>query len=469
EFYYKTPVEDWTYTNLMKYYRSKSKHKDKRKVLDCIKKDLEEVANSNSDMSYKKKAQDILDDWKESSPTVLNCSSGSKIEMRSTQMFNDSNIILGINQGSKDASIKEGELSTNIIKNKMKVSVPIDQDEEVVTTSNSDHQNEEPTRSTNVDNISDNNISGDESEIPNLTDFDKAYYKLDPRKMWKLKSGTVVEKVLYEYARSLSYESCLHSFIINDTDEEAKSLFSEEDWNEIFAFELKKMPKIDKSIINLMKKYSVTDLTEFRKIIFDPFLPTGTSYSNKEHFDLNYIHVAYKIMHTFWEDDDNFALDPSKLEGWYQLNIWGPLIDSAFRNSSINLIRVDGMSRASSDRKNQDNHRTNRKKIGRKGDGIFRLKESRLEFGAIEAGRKWEANRLQLLTMDIPMGYISRIQHHEFREVTGSINNLLLGFVLKDILRARSIITQTLELIQESKSNINDLDDSDNEGEASKG
>ncbi|CAG8472461.1 8126_t:CDS:2 [Racocetra fulgida] len=124
-------------------------------------------------------------------------------------------------------------------------------------------------------------------------------------------------------------------------------------------------------------------------------------------------------------------------------------------------------------------------------DGIFRLKGSRLEFGAIEAGREWEgehgrkyirdslklrkilhdmliqlstecdANQLQLLTMDSPMGYVSRIQHHEFREITGYINKPLLGFVLKDILRARSTITQALELIQESRSNINNLDDSD--------
>ena len=36
--------------------------------------------------------------------------------------------------------------------------------------------------------------------------------------MWTLKSGQVVEKVIYEYAKEMKYESCLHSFIINDTD-----------------------------------------------------------------------------------------------------------------------------------------------------------------------------------------------------------------------------------------------------------
>lgn len=54
------------------------------------------------------------------------------------------------------------------------------------------------------------------------------------------------------------------------------------------------------------------------------------------------------------------------------------------------------MSLALSNRKNvtscdaDQNCDMDRKKIGRKGDGIFRLKGDRLEFGAIEAGRKWE-------------------------------------------------------------------------------
>jgi len=49
------------------------------------------------------------------------------------------------------------------------------------------------------------------------------------------------------------------------------------------------------------------------------------------------------------------------------------------------------MSMASSDQKNDISCQQGKnKKIGRKGDGIFRLKGDRLEFGAIEAGRKWE-------------------------------------------------------------------------------
>ncbi|CAB5315331.1 unnamed protein product [Rhizophagus irregularis] len=346
-----------------------------------------------------------------------------------------------------------------------------------------------------------NNENENEQEIDNLTNFDLIYHSLDPAKMWTLKSsGRIVEKVIYKYAQNLPYESCLHSFIINDVDKEAESLFQKEEWEEIFSFNLQKVPKIDKSLTDLMKKYSITDLSSFQKIIFEPFLPANTLYSNKEHFDLNYIHLAYSIIHTLWENED-FTLDLSRLEEWYQYNIWSPLIDSAFHNSKINLVWGEGIKcTASNDRKNNKSC-----------DGIFRLKGDRLEIGGIEAGRKWEgkngrkylqdclklskmlrdmlvqlvkecngdeqiirklqtvgmlhnANQFQLLTMDIPNGYICRIKCFDIQEVAGQINNPPLAFVIKDILRAKAIMTQTLKLVQEKKSNLDDLDDFDNDG-----
>jgi len=114
------------------------------------------------------------------------------------------------------------------------------------------------------------------------------------------KVSLTVQGRIYEYVRNLSYESYLHSFVINDVDKETKSLFQKEEWEEIFSFNLKKTPKVDKTVLNLMKKYSTTDLSLFREVIFKPFLPTGTSYSDKKHFDLNYINLAFCAIHTFW-------------------------------------------------------------------------------------------------------------------------------------------------------------------------
>lgn len=65
DFYEDTTVENWTCINMEEYYRSRSEQKDGKRILDRIKKDLEEVANSDSfDISCKRKAQDILNNWK---------------------------------------------------------------------------------------------------------------------------------------------------------------------------------------------------------------------------------------------------------------------------------------------------------------------------------------------------------------------------------------------------------------------
>jgi len=61
--------------------------------------------------------------------------------------------------------------------------------------------------------------------------------------------------------------------------------------------------------------------------------------------------------------EDSFTSEPTKLEGWYQHNVWSRLIGPAFHNMKVELLR--GMSFAS--------RTVSRKQIGRKGDGIFRI------------------------------------------------------------------------------------------------
>ncbi|CAG8769103.1 1621_t:CDS:1, partial [Gigaspora margarita] len=66
--------------------------------------------------------------------------------------------------------------------------------------------------------------------------------------------------------------------------------------------------------------------------------------------------------------------------------------------------------------------------------------------------------------MDIPKGYVCWAQCLDFYKVAGHINDPLLAFVMKDILRAKAIIMQTLNLVQQEKiPNLDSLDDSDND------
>jgi len=72
--------------------------------------------------------------------------------------------------------------------------------------------------------------------------------------MWVLKSGRKVEEVIYKYARELTYESYLHSFIINDIDVPMKSLFYKDEWKEITTSEVIERPKLEDCHRGLLKK-----------------------------------------------------------------------------------------------------------------------------------------------------------------------------------------------------------------------
>ncbi|CAG8542635.1 13582_t:CDS:2, partial [Racocetra fulgida] len=257
-----------------------------------------------------------------------------------------------------------------------------------------------------------------------LKKFKETYLTMDPDYMWTLKTGRKVETVIYEFAKSLHRESYLHSFIINDADVETKSLFSPEEWKEIKNLEVIDRPKLDPCHKELLRKYTVNDIKKLRSLLFELFIPD----------------------------------------------------DPAFDNLNIDLIRGEGMSFASSERKNIQRKINDHKKFGRKGDGVFRLHKGRLEFGAIEAGRNWEeindklireckmkenlvkklkvigilhgANRLQVLTIDHPEGYITRINRNNVQEVAGRLTNSKpLALVLKEVLYARSIIIATMDII----------------------
>ncbi|CAI2190592.1 9219_t:CDS:2, partial [Funneliformis geosporum] len=66
DFYRDTTIEDWTCANLVEHYHARSGQKDLKKVMDYIKKDLQKVADVDSEfeVTRKGKAREILDDWK---------------------------------------------------------------------------------------------------------------------------------------------------------------------------------------------------------------------------------------------------------------------------------------------------------------------------------------------------------------------------------------------------------------------
>ncbi|KAF0510046.1 hypothetical protein F8M41_018506 [Gigaspora margarita] len=66
DFYILTEAEDKTCIKVVEYFHANSEHKEWKKILDSIKKDLKKVIKSTFgfDVTRKRKAQRIIDNWK---------------------------------------------------------------------------------------------------------------------------------------------------------------------------------------------------------------------------------------------------------------------------------------------------------------------------------------------------------------------------------------------------------------------
>ncbi|CAH1760595.1 11693_t:CDS:10, partial [Entrophospora sp. SA101] len=115
--------------------------------------------------------------------------------------------------------------------------------------------------------------------------------------------------------------------------------------------------------------------------------------SNKDdHFSLDTLHYIINTLIRQYERHPNpFTIDHH--EGWYVVNLWGPVVDRMFDDlEHIDVIRGDASSIASSERKNLNRNFTERKKVGRKIDGLIRNTDG-LEYGGMEAGRYYEGEK----------------------------------------------------------------------------
>ncbi|RHZ89253.1 hypothetical protein Glove_16g218 [Diversispora epigaea] len=473
-FYRDIAIEDWTFVNIEEYYREKIGIEDTKKVKDYIKKDLLRVANSDFDATRKGKAKEILDDWKIWSapehPIKIGNLQINQIATGSGTTRID-NLQITNKRHHRDADDEERLTLKEFSTKKMKPDEPI-------------LVNEDQEKSIEEESIS----SLSEKDLKR---FEEKYLRMRSDQMWTLKSGRKVEEIVYGFAQKLAYESYLHSFIINESDTDTRSLFSEDEWKEVITSEVKERPRLEDSLKELLKKYTVVDVEKLRKILFEPFTPNECKYDQKFHFDLDFINRVYRGMLPLWERNDN-SFDLLKPEAWYQMNVWSHLVDPVFYNVNIDLIRGEETSL-----------------VKNKG-GIFRICGNFLEFGSIETGRKCEgtdritdslktckmlkgminqlatecnmdedyvrklqvvgmlqsANRMQVITVDLPKGYITRVRRRKVCEVAGRLTKSKpLALVLKEIFYVKDTILQTLEIInhKDDVNTENFLEDSDEE------
>lgn len=92
----------------------------------------------------------------------------------------------------------------------------------------------------------------------------------------------------------------------------------------------------------------------------------GEDYDVRADFSVDAISYAVYSLVLLYEMQPN-ALGSKHHESWYNINIWGLIIDKAFGDmKGVDIVRGESCSVASGDRKNKNQKRqpTNRKSIG---------------------------------------------------------------------------------------------------------
>ncbi|CAG8467279.1 22430_t:CDS:2, partial [Racocetra persica] len=314
--------------------------------------------------------------------------------------------------------------------------------------------------------------------------FAEAYEKMAHTRKWLLSSNKCVEDVIFNKGIKLSIESLIHSWVIDLSDPEVEKLFTGEEWREI-KNEVCELPKVDENFARSLSRFrnvrTTADLKMNLLIEIITLIPNGQTCL-----------IQY-------ENPDE-ELQKEHLEGWFDADVWSIIIDCAFNSiQGLQTVRKESASVAVATRKNRNRKRTRkqRAKMGRRGDGIFRMYSDNTEYGAIEVAKKFiyqnDTKRLgdglklgktihdmlvclarkvkfddkklrklqvvgllhsglmlQTVRMSNPKGFISLLKREELYEVPTSVSRLRdLIMLLCDVWKAKKMVTDCMNIVKE--------------------
>ncbi|CAG8833630.1 18303_t:CDS:2, partial [Gigaspora margarita] len=201
-----------------------------------------------------------------------------------------------------------------------------------------------------------------------------------------------------------------HSFIIDLEDCQIMGLFTDEEREEIKSTNIKYDPELDEDV--------VACLNAFNKVMAQFLICQGAKYTVQKDFSTDIIIYIIHSLVLLYKRQPN-ALSIDHLENWYNINLWGPIVDKTFGD----ITGMDVVSIASSNRKNRKRKRKDRKALGRHSDAIIRKNTNgqTLEFG----GRV-----MMLITLDNLAGYVMRLTKGDIFEIPEDVESFSLALEL---------------------------------------
>ncbi|CAB4436500.1 unnamed protein product [Rhizophagus irregularis] len=286
-------------------------------------------------------------------------------------------------------------------------------------------------------------------------EYSERYHKIRPENKWKLPSGKFAEDILYEYTLNLEYESYLHSFIIDTSDETIMNLFNDLDRHHINTYNILPEPQVDDKLLDFLLRYREKTPQGLRKLINAGIdLP---SYDSQRDFDYHYIHEVFSHLGLV---QDKYLERNSRLLSFRC---------SEFRIHTVALA-LQGNEKIREEKVRKLERFLAMEYYGKLGtpDEFAISEESRLWDG--EDGTKYlsdglrklpktmRGQYLQQLVMDIPCGSICRLRRYPSTKIPAKLDEIdELITMVNDMLVAKLRIRRCFE-------SINNIDSSSNEG-----
>ncbi|POG68727.1 hypothetical protein GLOIN_2v1633430 [Rhizophagus irregularis DAOM 181602=DAOM 197198] len=221
--------------------------------------------------------------------------------------------------------------------------------------------------------------------------FRESHHAIPDNAKMHLKSGKIVEDVLFDFAKDMEHEHHAHSYIINYDDENVKALFTQTEWNELTEDRIR-IPGVPREIGEELVRYGKKTLSELRNSVLTSYLQDGTIYDINKHYNQEWIQMAVRTLVNLYENIDA-PLIRNQYENWFTVAFFGTCIDLCMRDIQLctDIKRTDAPSLASANRKNRgrSGNTKTRKLTGRKIDGIVYIVDRNLEVGVIEAARSF--------------------------------------------------------------------------------
>ncbi|KAF9358889.1 hypothetical protein BGX34_008666 [Mortierella sp. NVP85] len=209
---------------------------------------------------------------------------------------------------------------------------------------------------------------------------------------WILASGIVADQIIAEHIKLLSYESALHSFVIEDV-ESIIDLFPEDsdkaEVREALGQPLGEgMPSLSPEEMNYLALYDKSPSE------MDDFLARGWASVSMSTAgvlpDKGFRRLVHHcVQHLYFiYSKGNFLLPREQSEAWFMNKLWG-VISIIFDNETeLDHQPGETSSQASGLRRNKGRNFDDRQLLGRKTDGLIVASDTRLEICIIEAAKK---------------------------------------------------------------------------------